>query len=130
MNKGDTFEIAFSVTESIYTGFMQLFKDENPLHANKSFAQSKGFNEEVMHGNILGGFISYFIGECLPVKNVIIHAQEIKYVKPVYKNDDLVLKAEVSDVFLSVSAIAFKFCFENKRTANIIAKGKIQIGII
>jgi 3-hydroxybutyryl-CoA dehydratase len=111
MNKGDTFEIPFSVTDSIYTGFIQLFKDQNPLHVDKSFAQGKGFNEEVMHGNILGGFISYFIGECLPVKNVIIHSQEIKYVKPVYKNDDLVLKAEVSDVFLSVNAYAFKFFF-------------------
>lgn len=130
MNKGDKFEIPFSVTESIYAGFIQLFNDKNPLHANKSFAQSKGFSEEVMHGNILGGFISYFIGECLPVKNVIIHTQEIKYVKPVYKNDELVLKAEVSDVFLSVNAIAFKFYFENKRTASIVAQGKIQIGII
>jgi 3-hydroxybutyryl-CoA dehydratase len=130
MRKGDKFEFFFSVTDNIHSGFIQLFDDKNPLHVDESFARSKGFTSEVMHGNILGGFLSYFVGECLPVKNVIIHSQEIKYVKPVYKGDRLVLKAEVIDVFVSVNAIEFKFHFENKGTAKAIAKGKIQIGII
>jgi 3-hydroxybutyryl-CoA dehydratase len=130
MNKGDKFEVPFSVTAAIHTGFIQLFGDKNPLHVDGDFAKSKGFSSEVMHGNILGGFLSYFIGECLPVKNVIIHSQEIKYSKPVYKSDNLVLKAEIVDVFPSVNVVEFRFRFENKETAIAIAKGKIQIGII
>jgi len=130
MNKGDKFEVPFSVTAATHAGFIQLFGDKNPLHVDAGFAISKGFTGEVMHGNILGGFLSYFIGECLPVKNVIIHSQDIKYSKPVYKNDDLVLKAEIADVFPSVNAVEFRFRFENKKTATTVAKGKIQIGII
>lgn len=123
------FELKFTVTESIYLGFIENFQDKNPLHTNESFAVSKGFKSKVMHGNILNGFLSYFIGEALPSKDVIIHSQEIQFKNPVYLNDDLVLKAEVSGIYESVKAIEFKFKFINTEL-KVIAKGKIQIGEI
>ena len=123
------FELKFVVTESIYLGFIENFQDKNPLHTNESFAVSKGFKSKVMHGNILNGFLSYFIGEALPSKDVIIHSQEIQFKNPVYLNDDLVLKAEVSGIYESVKAIEFKFKFLNSDT-KVVAKGKIQIGEI
>ena len=130
MNKGDIFNAEFCINDAIYKGFIELFRDKNPLHTDPVFARSKGFTEEVMHGNILGGFLSYFIGECLPVKNVIIHSQDIKYIKPVFKNQELNLTAEIIGVYPSVNAIEFKFYFKEKYTQAQVAKGKIQIGII
>lgn len=129
MQKGDTFTAAFSVNEETYKGFIGLFNDRNPLHTDKAFAQSKGFKGEVMHGNILNGFLSYFIGECLPDKNVIIQTQEIKYALPVYLHDRLKLVAQVADRYESVNAVEFKYYFENS-AGEKVAKGKIQIGII
>lgn len=124
----DKFEMSFLVSNDIYTGFLDLFKDKNPLHTNEHFAIDKGFDGKVMHGNILNGFISYFIGECLPTKNVIIHTQEIQYKNPVYLNDEIFFSAIVSEVIESVNAIQFKFSFKNI-SSKIVAKGKIQIGI-
>ena len=129
MNKGDIFKNKFKISKNIYDGFIKLFDDKNPLHTDEVFAQSKGFKSRVMHGNILGGFLSYFIGECLPMKNVIIHSQEIKYIKPVYLNQSVQFKAEVMEVYKSVNVVEFKFYFEDE-DSNKIAKGKIQIGII
>ena len=129
MVKGDQFSQEFFVDERIYAGFIDLFQDKNPLHTDVGFATAKGFASTVMHGNILGGFISYFIGECLPVKNVIIHSQEIKYYNPVYLNNRLFFSATVNDVFESVNVVQFHFLFENE-TRQKIAKGKIQIGLI
>ena len=129
MKLGDKFDISFVVNEKVYRGFIDIFNDQNPLHTNSVFAQSKGFESEVMHGNILGGFLSYFIGECLPIKNVIIHSQDIKYHKPIYLNDQVIFKAEISEIFESVNAIEFKYFFENIQGLKL-AKGKIQIGII
>ena len=126
---GTQFERAFTVTPEVHSGFIALFKDTNPLHTDRDFALSKGFEGKVMHGNILNGFISYFIGECLPMKNVIIHCQEIKYSKPVYLNDALVLKAKVDEVFDSVNTMVFSFYFENAKKIKV-AKGKVQIGVI
>jgi 3-hydroxybutyryl-CoA dehydratase len=129
MIKGDKFTRTFVVTDKIYHGFIELFNDNNPLHTSAEFAAGKGFSGRVMHGNILGGFLSYFIGECLPVKNVIIHSQEIKYMNPVYMNDQLSFNAEISEVFESVKAVEFKFLFSKEDSVKV-AKGKIQIGII
>ena len=126
---GTQFQHSFTVDETVYFGFISLFQDNNPLHTNEQFAQAKGFKSKVMHGNILNGFISYFVGECLPDKNVIIHSQEIKYLKPVYLNDKLEMKVVVDAYFESVQTIEFKFYFENQDRFKI-ARGKISIGIL
>ena len=120
---------SFVVSEEIYNGFLNVFNDYNPLHTQIEFAMEKGFANKVMHGNILNGFLSYFIGECLPIKNVIIHSQEIQYKNAVFLNDVLQFKATVSGIFESVQSVEFKFEFRNMEN-RIVAKGKIQIGIL
>jgi 3-hydroxybutyryl-CoA dehydratase len=125
----DTFDKLFIVSPEIYAGFIKLFKDENPLHTDENFAKTKGFKGRVMHGNILHGFISYFIGECLPVKNVIIHSQKIEFKNAVYINDELHFKAVITGIYESVNTVEFKYYFENA-TSSIVAKGQIQIGLL
>jgi 3-hydroxybutyryl-CoA dehydratase len=129
IKKGHTFTVPFVVDAAAYNGFISLFNDKNPLHTDAEFARSAGFKECVMHGNILNGFLSYFVGECLPIKNVIIHSQEIDYKNPVYLNDKLDLFAEVNEVHESAKAIEFKFIFTSQ-SGKKVAVGKFQIGII
>ncbi|WP_059369946.1 MaoC/PaaZ C-terminal domain-containing protein [Treponema endosymbiont of Eucomonympha sp.] len=119
-----TFEKQFTVSNDVYDGFIRLFQDRNPLHTNQAFAVGKGFRSVVMHGNILNGFLSYFIGEALPVKNVMIYSQEINYKRLVYLNDRLTLKAIVDEVHESVNVVMFKFSFVNQ-SDEIVAKGTI-----
>ncbi len=128
-NIHDKFEKTFIVSTEIYEGFIRTFKDTNPLHIWDQYAIEFGFKERVMHGNILNGFISYFIGECLPVKHVIIHSQQIQFRNPVYLNDELQFKAKVSDLHEAVNAVEFKFIFKNKEQ-KVVAKGQIQIGLL
>ncbi len=126
---GDKFSEKFHINDKIYQGFIKIFNDNNPLHTNYQFANDKGFKGIVMHGNILNGFISYFIGEKLPTKNVIIHSQEIKYKNAVYLNDELLFNAEVIGVYDSVKAVEFKYHFINHE-AKVVSKGKFQIGLL
>jgi 3-hydroxybutyryl-CoA dehydratase len=125
----DSYRQKFSVSEKIYKGFVDLFNDHNPLHIDDAFAKDNGFRQKVMHGNILNGFLSYFIGECLPVKNVIIHSQEIQYKLPVYLGDELTLEATVKDVHESVNTVELAFRFLNNES-KLVSKGKIQIGVL
>jgi 3-hydroxybutyryl-CoA dehydratase len=129
MQKGDKFERDFKVTETVYNSFIQAFNDRNPLHTDEQFAKEKGFAGKVMHGNILNGFVSYFVGECLPDKNVMIQTQEIKYSLPVYLDDVVHFYAEVDDVYESVNTIEFKFYFKNSEGKKV-AKGRVQIGLL
>lgn len=129
MEIGDKFQMTYVVTEAVYHGFLGAFKDQNPLHTQLAFAKEKGFPKVVMHGNILNGFLSHFIGEGLPTKDVIIHAQEINFLKPVFLEDTVVLEAQIKEKIEAVQAIVFKFSFRNQEGVKV-ARGRIQIGII
>jgi 3-hydroxybutyryl-CoA dehydratase len=129
MKEGDRFSCTFVVSREVYEGFMEVFGDRNPLHTDAGYARSKGFGSEVMHGNILNGFISHFVGERLPTKDVVIHSQEIKYYLPVYLNDRLELHAEVRNVSDAVKVVEMEFRFCNEAGSKV-ARGKVQIGIL
>ena len=129
MKKGDTFAYDFPVTEKVYSGFCGIFNDRNPLHTDKSYARGKGFDDVVMHGNILNGFISFFVGECLPVKNVVLHSQVIRYHNPFYLNETLRLDVEIANVSESVRCVEFNFVF-TKKDKTKVARGTFQIGLM
>lgn len=126
---GDSFEIDYQVTEKIYQGFIDLFDDKNPLHTDEQFAKGKKFTGRVMHGAILTGFLSNFIGEQLPVKNVIVLSYTISYKKPVYLDDKVKLFATVTEVFASVNCVDIDYQFKNSSNI-VVSKGKISIQII
>lgn len=127
--KGATFKQQFVVSQAVYSGFIETFNDRNPYHVSDAAARDKGFAGKIMHGNILNGFLSYFVGECLPVKTVVIHSQEIKFHKPVYLNDALTLQAEVADFFESVKTAEITFQFLNQHNVRV-ARGKISVSLI
>jgi 3-hydroxybutyryl-CoA dehydratase len=129
MKVNDIFRCDFKVSEKIYQNFIDIFEDKNPLHTDLTFAQSHGFEDKVMHGNILNGFISFFIGEKLPMKNVMILSQEIHYISPIFLNDNLKFVSEITNISESVNVVEFKFTFINAQQKKV-AKGKISIKIL
>jgi 3-hydroxybutyryl-CoA dehydratase len=129
MKVGDQFEIGYQVTEKIYNGFIEMFDDKNPLHTDEQFAIGKNFSGKVMHGAILTCFLSNFIGEQLPIKNVIVLTYKISFTKPVYLGDKLVLAATIAEIFDSVKCVNFKYQFKNSQ-GTTVSKGEISIRII
>ena len=127
--EGDSFEIDYEVTGKIYNGFIDLFNDRNPLHTDEKFAKEKNFSGKVMHGAILTGFLSNFIGERLPEKNVIVLSYKISFIKPVYLGGKLTLLATINEVFASVNVVNIKYKFEGPANT-IVSKGEVSIKII
>lgn len=125
----DVYQECFTVTEEVYFSFQQCSGDYNPLHTDENFAKSKGFSQRVMYGNILNAFLSCFIGEKLPTKEVIIQSQEIFYKNPVYLNEELKFEAVVAGIYESVRTVEFKYKFI-RQDGIVAAKGKIQIGVL
>jgi acyl dehydratase len=128
--EGQIYKQTFTVTLEVYDSFQTCSQDRNPLHTDKTFAQSKGYPDRVMHGNILNAFISYFIGECLETKNVMIQSQSINFRNPVFLNDKLTFTSEIYGVHESVNTVEFKFTFANRQDGIVVANGKISISVI
>lgn len=128
LNVGDVFTREFTVDARMHAAFTDVFNDRNELHVDDDYARRHGFKEKVMHGNILGGFVSYFVGEGLPVRNTIIMTQEMKFREAVYMNDTLQFSAKIAEVYESVSAYVIKFTFS--KAQKVVASGSVQIGLI
>lgn len=126
---GDCFDQKFNVTEAVVDKFIDISKDNNILHVNNEFAIGKGFKSKVVQGNLQNCFLSFFIGECLPSKHVMIISQTINYKNPVYINDTLFLNVVISGVSSSVNVIEFKFKFKNNLN-QIVSNGKINIKLL
>lgn len=119
----------FVVSQAVYEAFQQCSGDYNPLHTKLEFAKAKGFPQCVMYGNILNGFVSYFIGMLLPTQEVVIHSQDIVFKNPVFLNDELDFTAKVEEISEAVNTVIFKYTFRNAG-GKIVAKGHVQIGVI
>ena len=99
------------------------------MHTDVDYALNHGFSSVLMHGNILNGFISHFIGELLPIKNVIITDQSIKYRNPIFLNDMINLSASIVDLHQTFNLITFKYRFLNVEDT-VCATGSIQIKVL
>src|ERR1700722_189592 len=128
MKKGDKYTHRFEVNEEVYMGFLKLFKDKSSIHTDEEFAKMKGFKLYLMHGSILNGFISYFIGEVIPEKDIMEYSLTTDFKSPVYLNDSVTLHAYVADMYESVNSGKIKFYFENDEGIKV-AKGSVLIGI-
>ena len=102
MNSNKAMELQFDITEEKYNNFIVLSSDHNPMHINSDYAKSHGFKDKIVHGNLLGAFVSFFVGEKLPFKNVVIQKQNISYHKPFYIGDVLKMKVSLKEYFESV----------------------------
>ena len=120
------FQEKFEISRELADDFTKLSNDRNPLHTIDSCAIEKGFRASVVQGNLQNCFISYFIGECLPTKNVMILSQTINYKNPVYVEEVLTFEAKITGIFESVGLIEFEYKFKNELSRNI-SNGVIKI---
>jgi 3-hydroxybutyryl-CoA dehydratase len=129
MKPGDSFRQKYVASKEAYDCFTEVFADRNPLHTDEAYAKAHGFDGLVMHGNILNCFLSHFIGERLPIRNVMILSQQIHFNKPVYLSQEVELRADVVCFHESVKVYEMKFVFEDS-AGKKLAKGSFQIGVI
>ena len=126
---GEELSAKYRVNQEVYDGFLKVFKDNNPMHTDVDFAVNHGFDKVLMHGNILNGFISHFIGEHLPIKNVVITSQSIKYRNPIFLNDTIKLSVSTEEIHQTFNLITFKYRFFNFE-GTVCATGSIQIKVL
>ena len=128
IKEGTKFVHEFNITSEITDLFIKISQDRNLLHVDDNFSISKGFKSKVIHGNIQNCFLSYFVGEIFPVKEVVILSQTIKFKNPVYENDILFFESKIVDFIESIKVYEFKFKFMN--STNTVSKGNLMIKVI
>ena len=118
-----------SVTEEMQSIFAKLSGDVNPLHLDEEFAREHGFPDKVVYGLLTSSLVSRLAGVYLPGKYCLLKQVELKYLKPVYIGDNLVVTGEVIDKNDTVHQIEIMINIVNQHGTRVV-KGKIKTGIL
>ena len=97
---GQTAENKKIITEKDISTFSELTGDNNPVHNNEEFAKKTIFKKRVAHGFLTASLISVVIAKKLPGPGSIYLKQEIKFLAPVFINDEVLTKVTVESVEL------------------------------
>ena len=117
----------YVITPEVYQHFLDAFKDYSPVHVDEEFAKSKGFNGRVMHGSILNGFVSHFIGVHFPGKFSLLLSVDLRFNNPSYLGDAIRMETTVSQKLDSRGIVVLDATLTNVTRNYMAARGRIQV---
>ena len=101
--------------------FRRITGDDNPLHTDRDYAVNHGFKSEVVYGMLSASLISTLAGVYLPGRFGVLHQiNEVKFVKPVYSGDTLLVKGTVKEMSDCVSQVLVKVEIYNQNNDKVI----------
>ncbi|QTY27704.1 MaoC family dehydratase [Flavobacterium sp. CS20] len=95
---GDYYELKSKFTSEDVNQFAKISGDFNPVHLNEDFAKNTVFKKRIVHGFLYGSTISSIIANKLPGLGSIYMYQDMKFVNPVYHNEELLSKVEIIEI--------------------------------
>jgi len=104
----DTVRVERQVTADDLDRFIALSGDANPLHADAAFARSRGFRDRVVHGALLGAFVSELIGMRLPGRRSQLASLTLDFAAPTYPGDRLEIEATVKSVHPATRVVVLR----------------------
>jgi 3-hydroxybutyryl-CoA dehydratase len=75
--------------------FIKLSGDNSLIHSNYNFAKKNGFKDKVFHGAYIASLFSRLIGTQLPGKYGLLLFIEMKFSKPLYKNQRVFVSGKI-----------------------------------
>ncbi len=119
----------YTISAEIYEHFLAAYGDTNPLHTDDQVAQRHGFPGRVMHGMILAGFISHFVGVHFPGSGALLHSVSTQFKSPCHLGDVIRIDATVTQVAESVKALTLSMVLNNLTRDRVAATSKVQVGL-
>ncbi|QOD61528.1 MaoC family dehydratase [Polaribacter haliotis] len=102
---GDTASISKTITEKDIQLFSEISLDINPIHLDKEYASSSRFKKRIVHGFLVGSYISAVLGTKLPGYGSIYLKQTMSFIKPVYYDETITAKVTVKEVDIKKARI-------------------------
>jgi 3-hydroxybutyryl-CoA dehydratase len=120
---------SYTIDERAYQSLVGSFGDTSPLHVDADYARSRGFAGRVMHGAILNGFLSHFVGVHFPGASALLQSVNIQYKAPSYLGDGIRIDATVAQKVEAMRVIVLEVGFFNTTQERLVAKAKVQVGV-
>lgn len=100
--------------------FAQLSLDTNPVHSDEQFASQTRFGQRICPGMLYSSLISAVIGTKLPGPGTIYVKQTLRFLKPVFINDEITATVSVAKLLPARQmAVLSTECFNQHQVAVI-----------
>ncbi len=126
---GQKESFSVTITEENMRSFRQLTGDENPLHNDVHYANSKGYPVNVCFGMLTASYLSTVAGVYIPGERSLIHRVETDFVLPVLQGDTLLITATVHKKLDPFRAIVLHVTFTNQKGLEV-CRAKMRVGVL
>jgi acyl dehydratase len=117
----------YVISGEVYENFLKAFHDHSSIHVDESYALKCGYSGRVMHGTLLNGFLSHFVGMYFPGRLSLLLAADIRFSQPSYFGDVICLEAVVAQKVDARNVIVLDVVFTNMTRDCIVARGRVQV---
>jgi 3-hydroxybutyryl-CoA dehydratase len=94
---GDKAEMTKTFSDRDLIDYVRATNDSNPIHCNDEHTATR-FKGKIVHGMLVGGLISAVLGTKMPGHGTIYVSQNMKFIKPVYVDESITARAEITAI--------------------------------
>jgi 3-hydroxybutyryl-CoA dehydratase len=128
-SEGDTVRWRHAVTAEEVDSFARLSGDVNPLHLDDEFGRQHGFQGRVVHGALVGAFISRILGTELPGPGCLWLSQSMRFTRPVYVADPIEVVVRVTYKSESLRTLVLETTVQNLRGETLL-EGEAKVSVL
>ena len=126
-NVGMSAEITRSFNANDVRVFSKLSGDINPVHLDEKYASETIFGSCIVHGALASSIFSTIFANTLPGPGCIYLKSENKFLKPIYPDEEVIFKVEVTDILEEKKRLIFKTVAISRSTECIVGTAEIFI---
>jgi len=117
----------YTITQDVYAHFLGAFEDNSRIHVDEAYARARGFKGRVMHGAILSGFVSHFVGVHFGGDRALLLTLELRYAHANYLDDVVEIRSTVLQRVDSMRVVVLDLRINNVTRGELAASGRAQV---
>lgn len=121
LNLGDFAESYKRIEDKDVVLFSEVSGDKNPVHLDEEYASTTRFKHRIAHGHLVSSLFSALLGTELPGEGSIYLGQDIRYLKPVYLNDEIRAVVKVVELDTSRNRVKLETNAYNQNNEMVIS---------
>ena len=92
---GDKATLRKAFSKSEVECFAKISLDDNPIHLDREYSEGTVFGQPIVHGILVASLLSGLMGGKFPGHGTVYLGQTLKFMAPVYINEEVVASVEV-----------------------------------
>jgi 3-hydroxybutyryl-CoA dehydratase len=121
-------EFEASFTSEMATTFGLISGDSNPLHVDRDYAASVGFESPVLFGLLSSSLYSQLVGVYLPGKYALLEGIDIHFHSPCFAGDRLKVEGQIIFLMDAYHRMEIKAAIR-KIDGKLISRAVIRVGM-